>query len=97
MVSIILYNLLGVYAVQLVFALVQAAAVGAILRRPKDAHMYVCVVERGNLDFAEEVQAVRRVCDADGFEVGGGEGDEVGVGDVFYCAEVLWFVLCGSC
>lgn len=55
MVSIILHNLLGVYAMQLVFALVQAAAVGTILRRSKDAHMYVCVVKRGDLDFAEQV------------------------------------------
>lgn len=55
--------------------------------------MNVGVIERRDLDFAEEMQAVSRVGHADGFEIGGGEGGQISVGKVFDGTKVFWFVL----
>lgn len=72
-IAIILHNLLSVNAVKLVLPLVCAAAVGAILRRPKDTDVNVGVVDGGDLDLAEQVQSIRGIGNANGLEVGCGE------------------------
>lgn len=93
MISIILHNLFGVDAMQFVLSFIRAATIGAFFCRSEDTHMYVCVIERRYFDLSEEVDAVRRVCNADQFEVSRGEGHKIGIGDVFYSAEVFWFML----
>lgn len=59
--------------VQAVLALVDAAPISAILRRPKHAHVYVAIIYSWQAHLPEKVQTVCRVCDADRLEVARGE------------------------
>jgi hypothetical protein len=80
------------HTMQLVLPLIHTAAVRAIFRGPKDPHMDIRIIDAGNFDFAEEVQAVCGIGDAHGFEVLGGEGGEVGVREGGDGAEVFGLV-----
>src|SRR5690242_19569548 len=59
-IAVLFNDLLGVYAVQTILALVCAAAICTIFRRPKDAHMYITVVYGREAYLAEEVQSIGR-------------------------------------
>lgn len=91
-VAILFDNLLGVYAVQAVLALICAAAVCTILRRSEDTYMYVTIIYSWESDLAEEMQSVGRDRNADRLEVMGGERGQFGVRDPFDGAEVLGLV-----
>jgi hypothetical protein len=65
------------HTMQLILSLIHTAAVRALFRGPKDPHMDIRIIDAGNLDFAEEVQAVCGIGDAHGFKVLRGEGGEV--------------------
>jgi hypothetical protein len=73
-IAIVFYNLFSVDAVQSVFPLIKATAVGAVFRGPEDTDVDVCVVQSRQLDLAEEVQTVGGGGNPDGFEIFGGEG-----------------------
>jgi hypothetical protein len=93
-IAILLHDLLSMNAVKLVFPLVHAATIRAVLRGAKYADMDVRIARCGESDLAEEVQAVCGDSNAHRFEVFGGEGGKVLVGEVFDCAEVFDLVFC---
>ena len=65
------------------------------LVRHEDAHVQIgrpAVRHRGEPDLAKEVDAVRRLRDADELQVRAAEGREVGVGEILHGREILWFV-----
>jgi len=81
------------YTMQTILPFIKTTSISPIFRRPKDANVNVSVVQSGQFDFAEEMQTVCCYGHANGFEILGGEGCEVAVGEVGDGAEVFGFVL----
>lgn len=82
-------HLFSMYTMKLVLPLIKATPIRSLLRGSKDTNMNVRVARSRDPDLGEQMQSIRRGGYADGFEIIGGEGSQIRVGQVFDGAEVF--------